>query len=374
MTQMDTARRISQLRELMAFLRFDAVILRNNPDLAWLTGFEGVFDDEEAHTAVVTADGLWLHTDSRYYGSFKERQAPDDPWQIDREHERHPAWAIRVAREAGARCLAVEDTLSLGFYDDLRAAHWRPGFPGQFERLRGNICEMRSVKDAGELERLRRAQQISDDAIEHLLGFIEAGQTEREVRAELELYMLTHGASGLSFDTIVASGPNGANPHARPSERVLADGDMVVIDFGACYGDYHADMTRTVCVGTPGDEERRVYDVVRRAHEEAAAFLRAGRKGTEVHAVAARVIEEAGYGPYFDHGLGHGVGLEIHERPNLNTRWDRPIPEGAVVTVEPGIYLPGRFGVRIEDCGVVTETGYESFTRLSHDLPMVGAR
>jgi Xaa-Pro aminopeptidase len=145
------------------------------------------------------------------------------------------------------------------------------------------------------------------------------------------------------------------------------------MDYGALYEDYHADMTRTVCVGEPSEEQRAVYEVVRRAHEECAALVRPGVNGLDIHNKSVQVISEAGYGDYYGHGLGHGVGIEIHERPNLGLRWDKPVPEGSVVTVEPGIYLPGKFGVRLEDCGVVTADGYRPFTRSSHELRVVGA-
>ena len=192
------------------------------------------------------------------------------------------------------------------------------------------------------------------------------------MRAELESYMLSHGADGLSFDTIIASGPNGANPHARPGSRRLTEGDLVVMDYGAAYGDYHSDMTRTVCVGTPNAEQVAVYEVVRRAHEECAERAVPGVLGRALHEHAATVIAEAGYGEFFNHGLGHGVGVEIHERPFVGRRGDDPIPQGAVFTIEPGIYLPGCFGIRLEDFGVMGERGYIPFTESSHELACVG--
>ena len=228
------------------------------------------------------------------------------------------------------------------------------------------------VKDDEEVALMRRAQEITDDAFAHICEFIKVGMTEQEIRVELENYMLSHGADALSFGTIIASGPNGANPHAQPGERRVAEGDLIVMDYGAGYHDYHADMTRTVAVGEPGAEQRAVYDVVRRAHEACAAAVHAGVIGRDVHQVAVDVISEAGYGDFFGHGLGHGVGIQIHENPNFNRRWDRPVPEGSVVTIEPGIYLPGRFGIRLEDFGLVTATGYEPFTRSTHDLVVVG--
>ena len=364
--------RVERLRALMAERGYDAVILRNNPDLRWLTGAERTFDDEVAHTAVVTAGGLWLHTDSRYYNTFVERLGSECAWALDMEVTTPAAWAARRVAAERARVVAVEDTCDLAFYDDLLVELARAGVACLTPRLHGDICDLRMVKDAEEVELMRRAQEVTDAAFEHICGWIRPGVTEQQIRVELENYMLSHGADELSFGSIIASGPNGANPHAQPGERQVQLGDLIVMDYGAGYHDYHSDMTRTVSVGEPSDEQRRVYDVVRRAHEESAAAVRAGVIGRDVHEVAARVIEEAGYGEYFGHGLGHGVGIQIHENPNFNRRWDRPVPEGSVVTIEPGIYLPGRFGIRLEDFGLVTADGYEPFTRSTHELVVVG--
>lgn len=366
------AGRVERLRALMADRGYDAVVLRNNPDLRWLTGAERTFDFETAHTAVVTADGLWLHTDSRYYNTFVERLGADCPWKIDMEIVDPARWAADRVREARARVVAVEDTCTLAFYDDFTAACAAASVACLTPRLHGDICDLRSVKDAEEIELMRRAQEVTDAAFDHICSFIRPGQTEQEIRVELENYMLSHGADELSFGTIVAAGPNGANPHAQPGSYVVRRGDLIVMDYGAGYHDYHSDMTRTVSVGEPSAEQREVYDIVRRAHEACAAAVHAGVIGRDIHQKAVDVITDAGYGDYFKHGLGHGVGLEIHERPNFNRSWDRPVPAGAVVTVEPGIYLPGRFGIRLEDFGVVTEDGYEPFTRSTHDLVVVG--
>ncbi len=364
--------RVERLRALMAERGYDAVILRNNPDLRWLTGAERTFDDEVAHTAVVTAGGLWLHTDSRYYNTFAERLGSESAWALDMEVTTPAAWAARRAAAERARVVAVEDTCDLAFYDDLLVELARAGVACLTPRLHGDICDLRMVKDAEEIELMRCAQEVTDAAFEHICGWIRPGVTEQQIRVELENYMLSHGADELSFGSIIASGPNGANPHAQPGERQVQLGDLIVMDYGAGYHDYHSDMTRTVSVGEPSDEQRRVYDVVRRAHEESAAAVRAGVIGRDVHEVAARVIEEAGYGEYFGHGLGHGVGIQIHENPSFNRRWERPVPEGSVVTIEPGIYLPGRFGIRLEDFGLVTADGYEPFTRSTHELVVVG--
>lgn len=362
------AGRVARLRKLMEERGYDAVILRNNPDLRWLTGAERVFDDEVAHTAFITVDGQWLHTDSRYANTFRERLGADTPWQIDEQIVQPAAWAAERAAQARSRVVAVEDTCDLAFYDaflqEMNAASAACLTP----RLHADICDLRMVKDAEEVELMRHAQSITDAAFEHICGFIKPGLTEQQIRVELENFMFNNGADSLAFGSIIAAGPNGANPHAQPGEYVVKKGDMIVMDYGAGYHDYRSDMTRTVCVGEPTDEQRHVYDVVRQAHEACAAAAKPGCIGSDIQDLAVKVISDAGYGDYFKHGLGHGVGIEIHENPNFGRRWHRPVPEGSVVTIEPGIYLPGKFGVRLEDFGLMTADGFKPFTQSSHDL------
>ena len=372
---MDTeamAARVARLRGLMVERGYDAVILRNNPDLRWLTGAERTFDFESAHTAYITADRLYLHTDSRYYNTFLERLGSDSPWIIDQDRTTAPTWAALHAARERSRVVAVEDSLTLDFFDELQDQLRRAGVAALLPRMHGDICNLRMVKDAEELRLLQAAQDVTDAAFEHICSYIRPGMTEKQIRAELEGWMLSNGADALSFDSIIASGPNGANPHAQPSDRRVAEGDLIVMDYGAVVGDYHADMTRTVCLGEPSEEQRSVYDVVRRAHEECAAAARPNMGGRELHELAAQVIADAGYGDYFNHGLGHGVGLEIHERPSEGRLSTDTIPVGAVFTIEPGIYLPGEFGIRLEDTGVMCEDGFHSFAASTHDLVIVG--
>ncbi len=182
--------------------------------------------------------------------------------------------------------------------------------------------------------------------------------------------MFNSGADSLAFSSIVASGPNTANPHAIPGDRVVEKGDFILMDYGAGYRDYRSDMTRTVVMGEPSAEQRALYDLVRRTHEECAAAIHAGVDGHEIHKLSQKIIGDAGYGAYYGHGLGHGVGIDIHELPNLG-RTSNVLAAGSVVTVEPGVYLPGVGGVRLEDYGVVTADGFEPFTRSTHDLVVI---
>ena len=362
------AGRIARFRTLMAERGYDAAIIRNNPDLRWFTGAERTFDDETAHTAFVTQDGLWLHTDSRYYNTFLTRLGPDTPWRIDMDIDDPARWAAARVRETRSHTVAVEDTLDLAFFDDLSDECRRASVACLMPRMHGDICDLRKIKDAEEIELMRHAQATTDAAFDHICGFIKPGLTEQQIRAELENYMLMNGADALSFDSIIATGANGANPHAQPGETVVREGDLIVMDYGAGYHDYHSDMTRTVCVGEASEEQRKVYDVVRLAHETCAAAAKPGCIGTDIQALAVKVITDAGYGDYFKHGLGHGVGLEIHERPNFGRSYPFPVPEGSVVTIEPGIYLPGKFGIRLEDFGLMTAEGFVPFTQSTHDL------
>ncbi|MBQ9058793.1 MAG: aminopeptidase P family protein [Atopobiaceae bacterium] len=366
------ASRIASVRALMSERGYDAIIVRSNANLRWLTAATRVFDDEIAHAAFITADELYLHTDSRYFNSFVECLGSDGAWKIDEREESHAAWAAARIRETHARMVALEDSSDLYFFDSLKTEMDAASTAALLPRLHNDLTALRMVKDESELELMRHAQSITDAAFDHICTVVKAGMTELEIRAALEYYMFSHGADALSFASIVAAGPNGANPHAQPGERVVCEGDMLVLDYGAAYGDYRSDMTRTICVGAPTDEQVKVYNIVREAHERCAEAIHAGVDGKEIHELAVKIISDAGYGDYFKHGLGHGVGIEIHELPSLGRRQKSELVAGSVVTVEPGIYLPGNFGVRLEDCGLVTKDGYKPFTTSTHDLVCVG--
>jgi Xaa-Pro aminopeptidase len=236
-------------------------------------------------------------------------------------------------------------------------------------RLGPAVEQLRTVKDDGELALLREACAIGDRALRETLERTAPGQTEREVARRLEACMVELGAEGVAFETIVATGPNSAIPHHRPTDREILRGDLLKIDFGARYSGYHADCTRTVVVGgTPADWQREIHDVVRRAQRAGRHALRVGADLRAVDAAARDVVVEAGYGDAFPHGLGHGVGLEIHEAPMLGVRATGRLAGRTPVTVEPGVYLPGRGGVRIEDTLVVGEGTPELLTTTSKDL------
>jgi len=226
---------------------------------------------------------------------------------------------------------------------------------------------MRAIKDNAELATIRRAVAISDGAVEHIKKMIRPGITEKEIAWELEFYMRTHGADQLAFPIIAAAGPNGAMPHAVPSDRAVLPGEPIVMDLGARVDGYNSDLTRTICIGEPDERFRQVYGVVLKAQLAAEEAIRPGMQGREADAVAREVISKAGYGEYFGHGLGHGVGLAVHEKPGVGKTSEDLLLPGSVVTVEPGIYIPGWGGIRIEDTVIVTDDGIEVLSQATKD-------
>ena len=364
--------RIARLRELMGERRYDAVVVRDEANLRWLTGATGVFDytHEFPHAAFVTREECLLHTDSRYLNSFEENLPAGHPWTLDMDEGSIPDWVAERALRLGCRTVAVEDDMQVGFFNAVLRGLEDRSIAASLPLMHGDIQRMRAVKDAEEIELMRHAQSITDAAFAHMRSFIRPGLTEKQVRTELENFMFSNGADSLAFGSIVASGPNTANPHAIPSDRVLEKGDFVLMDYGAGYRDYRSDMTRTVVLGEPAVWQRDLYDLVRRTHEECAAAVHAGVDGNDIFKLSRKIIGDAGFGDYYNHGLGHGVGIDIHELPNFG-RKSMEIPAGAVITVEPGVYLPGKGGVRLEDYGVVTEAGFEPFTQSPHDLVVI---
>lgn len=230
------------------------------------------------------------------------------------------------------------------------------------------ITSQRRVKSDYEVSCIIEAQRIAEKGFEHILGFIKPGHTEKEVQLELDYYMLAHGAEALSFETIAVTGSNGSMPHGVPGNRVIQSGDFITLDYGATVDGYHSDMTRTVAVGKPNDKQKLIYETVLAAQSACLAVLKDGVKAKDADKAARDVIANAGFGEYFGHGTGHGVGIEIHESPTLNPRSSDILRAGHIVTDEPGIYLPGEFGVRIEDMVLITAEGYKNLTNCPKHL------
>lgn len=238
----------------------------------------------------------------------------------------------------------------------------------QTSELDDAIRAQRAVKDAYEIASLKEAQRLTDETFSYILPRIAAGKTEREIALDMELYIRSQGAEAASFDFIVVTGKNSSLPHGVPGDTVLQRGDFVTMDFGAVVDGYHSDMTRTVALGQVDDEQRRVYETVLAAQKAVLSQIKAGVNCAAMDKIARDIIYNAGYEGCFGHGLGHSVGVEIHENPRFSPACDENAPAGTVMTVEPGIYLAGRFGVRIEDFGVVTENGFDNFTKSPKEL------
>ena len=230
------------------------------------------------------------------------------------------------------------------------------------------ISDLRMVKSEEEKEKIIKAQRIAEKAFEHILSFIKPGVSEKDISLELDFFMLRNGAEALSFETIAVSGKNSSMPHGVPGEKKIEKGDFITMDFGAVVDGYHSDMTRTVAVGSVSEKQRSIYNIVLRAKNACLAGLKEGITGKEADAIARDIIAAEGYGKYFGHGTGHGVGVEIHEKPSLSPRNEKPLKRGEIVTVEPGIYLPGEFGVRIEDMAFITSDGCENLTKAPETL------
>jgi Xaa-Pro aminopeptidase len=343
MPEIHAARR-RRAQQLVRDTDADAALITAGPNVRYLTGLAS-----SNAALLLPADGDWalLATDSRYAGAA-ERDASDLDLLIERFIEG------RLATEAsrrGIRRLAFEShEMTVDRHGEL-AARLEGAATVPFGR---KIEALRIVKDATELEKLQVACELSDAALAQVLPGIKAGDTERTVAFRLDAHMIALGAERIAFDTIVASGRNGAIPHHVPTDRPLQRGDLVTMDFGARYDGYHADMTRTVAIGAVADWQRDIYELVARAQQVGIAVLEDGVEAGTVDAAARDVIEAAGHSAHFQHGLGHGVGLEIHEAPMLGYGRTGKLSDRVPVTVEPGVYLPGLGGVRIEDVLVVT--------------------
>ena len=331
-------------------------------DLRYLTGFTG-----SSAYAVVTARRALLLTDVRYV----ERAAQECPgWSI-RRHGRPATKALAKAlKDAGVRRLGFEPAgLTVALWNELR-----DGLPDTApEPAAGAVTSLRACKEAAEVDAIARACAVSDAAFAQLLAVLRPGARERDVARQLEELLYRNGADTLAFDPIVASGPNSARPHALPGQRAIARGDLVVFDFGARVDGYCADVTRTVVVGPASAEQRRLYGAVREIQAAAVAGVRAGAGCADLDAAYKRAVKDTGYGKYPTHSLGHGLGLAIHEAPFLRPRNDEALAAGHVVTVEPGIYLPGFGGVRIEDTVAVEEQGCRVLTATARELIEIDA-
>ena len=335
----------------------DAMVITSAPGEFYAAGFHG------EGVALITPAESWYWTDSRYIEAAGQ--------QVSGAHVAMPATGV------GYRKLVSElvDKLGLkrvGFEDEYMSVAefslWKDAVKAELVPASGLLTDLRMVKDADELAAMKEAQRVTDEAFTEILNDIKPGITESEIAAKLTYLMARKGAERNSFDPIVATGANGSKPHAVPGATLINKGQFVTMDFGCVVGGYCSDMTRTVAVGQPSEEMDLVYHTVLKAQLTGIAAVHAGVTGSEVHKAAADVIAAAGYGEYFGHGFGHSLGIEIHENPRFSPFWEKAIPAGACLSAEPGIYLPGKFGVRIEDVVMITETGCIDITHSPKEL------
>ena len=351
--------RVDRLRQAMEKAGLEAALVTSRENMRYLSGFTSA-----DAVVVVTMRDCLLFTDFRYTIQAKE-QSPDCTL-VEITYANLKEKVRDALVQSGAKRCGFEQThMNVADYEEYRE------MPVALVPFASEITSLRLIKTAEEIENLRTAQQMADKAYAALLERVHPGMTEREVVAELNYLCEKAGSEGPSFDPIVGSGPNGAMCHAVPGERRLQKGDLVVVDFGCMYNGYHSDMTRTFGVEEADDISRRVYDIVLEAQLRTLDALKAGMTGGELDAVARDYIASQGYGDCFGHGLGHGFGLEIHEAPRAGKNSADMLLAGTTITVEPGIYIEGKCGVRIEDCCIVTEDGKINLVSSPKELQMI---
>ena len=351
--------RITRIRERLRAEGADVFLVSSAVNRRYLTGFTG-----SAGLVWISGVKQALLTDFRYVEQVK---AECPGWELV-QIETYIESLKTLIEESGVKKIAFEKD----YVTVKQLEEWQEKLPVQFVGVSGWTEELRMIKDQAEIESIRQAAKIADEAFAELLPKLRSGVTERDIALELEFLMRKKGASVMSFDPIVASGPRSALPHARPTDRIFSVGDFVVFDFGCVVNGYCSDMTRTVVIGEPEEQHLLIHDLVLKAQTTSLAAVGPGKTGAEIDAVARDIISETGYGEYFGHSLGHSLGLEVHESPRLSKTDQTVLQPGMIVTVEPGVYLPGFGGVRIEDLVLVTADGHEVLSSTFKELYVVG--
>lgn len=350
---------VRKIQDALKARKLDGVLITDEKDQRYALGFP--FTDG---AVLLSRNEAWLITDSRY---VEAAAAAVGDWAevVLFDIKRGLLECVKgLVQKAGINRLGVEEE-KLSHAEFLR---WQQCLARELVSAQSLFQELRAVKSGEEVECMRHAQQISERALMETMHLIKPGISERELAAELVYRMLRFGGEGCSFDPIVVAGAKTSMPHGVPGDELLEEGGFVTIDFGCLKEGYCSDMTRTFALGKPTEEMVNVYETVLKAQITAINAARAGITGQELDKAARDVIAAAGHGAHFGHGFGHSLGLDIHESPNANPRNDKPLPAGAVVSAEPGIYLPGRFGVRIEDVIVLREGGCENITTFPKEL------
>ena len=341
----------------------DAILLTEEANRFYASGFHSAGTDG---MALVTRRGNYYFTDSRYTEAASRVVRDAAVEEVGRGRGYLTLIREVLQRDGVARMGFDDAAMTVRDYN-----RYREGLPCELVPAAELLEKLRAQKDPEELKIMIAAQRIAERALAEALNDIRPGVTEKEIAAQIQYLMLHYGAEDKSFDPIVVSGPNGSLPHGVPSGKPIQAGEFVTIDMGCVYHGYCSDMTRTVAVGHVTEEMEQVYDTVLRAQLAGIAAARAGATGAEVDGAARQVITDAGYGPYFGHSFGHGVGVEIHENPNASPGNNQPLPERAVISAEPGIYLPGKLGVRIEDVLYLTEEGCRNLTEMPKGLTVL---
>ena len=348
---------IQQIAAKLPEFGLDAMLITSQSGERYALGFHG------EGMLLITREGGHYTTDGRYIEAARE-QVTGVEISLVSAGKGHLAQARAYMEANGLHNVGFESgTVTV---DEHR--RYAQELPCILTPAQSLLDGLRQAKDEGELAAMEKAQKITDEAFRAILNYIRPGMTEREIAARITYELLRRGGEQVSFEPIVAAGPNGSRPHAVPGDRTVEPGMFITMDFGCKADGYCSDMTRTVALGQPDEEMERVYETVLAAQQAGIRAARAGVTGREIDEAARRVIREAGYGEYFTHSFGHSLGIDIHESPSASPAEDREMPEGAVISAEPGIYLPGRFGVRIEDVLVLEKNGCRNITRSPKNL------
>lgn len=337
----------------------DCAVISSDINRRYFTGMKS-----SAGTLLVFRDAAYLIVDFRYIEKAQKTVTDCDVILQGRLYEQ----LLELMKKHGAKTAAIEsDTVTVSQLADMKKRLADVEIISD-DRLSTVIKNMRIIKTADEIEKIKAAQLIAEKAFDEVLNFIKPGVTEKEIALTLDFYMLRNGAEALSFDTIALSGKNTSLPHGVPSDKKVCGGEFVLMDYGAVVDGYHSDMTRTVCVGSPSEKMTEIYNIVLKAQEKSLNGAKSGMEAKQLDKIARDIIASAGYGENFGHSLGHGVGMEIHEAPNASPSSDEILRENMVVTVEPGIYIPDEFGVRIEDFIVIKHENSLNLTSCNKKL------
>jgi Xaa-Pro aminopeptidase len=349
--------RINKLKEAISLKGIDNFLVSKPENQVYLTGFPS----SNCHL-IFTRENNFLLTDFRYIEAARELSPLYNIILIDAE-----ITLFSFLKEMGLKELAIEESyITYKEYKRLQEEVGCSLVPGD-----GIVEDIRVIKDAAEIEAIKKAQNIADKGFLHMINYLKPGIREREAALELEIFLRKEGALALSFDTILISGTRTSLPHGTPTDKYLEEGDFVTMDFGCVVGGYCSDMTRTVALGKVSHEQREVNEIVLEAQRAGCSAIKAGVSCKDADKACRDIISQKGYGEFFGHGTGHGVGMEVHEKPTLNSRSAETLKENMVVTIEPGIYLPQKFGVRIEDLAIVTASGIINLVESEKELIII---